>query len=115
MNTPIPKRDGSDDPFEELLGPLCHHHKVLLSLEHAESLDTSGMGWLLSNHKRFAEAGGKLVLHSVPPVVLDLLRFTHLTDLLAIAANEQAANLAANSPDLAGSTRLRTPEHQVSP
>jgi anti-anti-sigma factor len=93
------RADGSADPFQELMGPLCHHHKVLLSLEHAESVDTSGLDWLLSNHRRFAEEGGKLVLHSIPPVVLDLLRFTHLTDLLTIAPTEQAATTAANIPD----------------
>jgi hypothetical protein len=86
----VSRRDPSD-PLQTLLGPHCYTHKVLLSLDQSQGIDTSGICWLVSSNKRFAQAGGKLVLFAVPPVVFDVLDFLHLTPLLHIAANEQAA------------------------
>jgi anti-anti-sigma factor len=88
----------SSDAFQTLLGPECYGHVVLLSLERSQSIDTSGLAWLIRAQNRFAASGGKLVLHSVAPVVLDLLNFARLTPLLHIAATEQAAAELAQRP-----------------
>jgi anti-anti-sigma regulatory factor len=93
----ISKR-GSEDPLLALLGPHCYTHRVLLSLDSAPSIDTSGICWLASSHKRFTEASGKLVLAAVPPVVLDVLEFLRLTPLLHFAADEQAAGESVAAP-----------------
>ena len=87
---PVSRRD-SNDPLQTLLGPLCYGHKVLLNLEESQGIDTSCLCWLVNASKRFSEAGGKLVLFAVPPMVLDVLDFLNLTSLLHIAPNEQAA------------------------
>lgn len=81
-----------DDPLLALLGPHCYGHKVLLNLERSPSIDTSGVCWLMDSQKRFAQAGGRLVMYSVTPLVLDVLGFLRLTPLLSIAAHEDAAS-----------------------
>jgi hypothetical protein len=97
---------GQEDPLPALLGPRCYHEKVMLSLEGCQAIDSGGLGWLLRSHKSFREAGGKLVLWAVPPVVGDVLRFTRLAPLLHIAANERAACdlFREEPPDPAGSS-----------
>jgi anti-anti-sigma factor len=87
---PVSRRE-MDDPLQALLGPHCYSHKVLLSLERAQSIDTSGISWLLQCQERFHESGGNLVLYGVPPVVIDVLNFLRLTPRLAIAPTEEAA------------------------
>jgi hypothetical protein len=96
---PLSCRD-KDDPLPTLLGPRCHHGKVLLSLDGCQAIDTSGLSWLMRNHTAFARAGGKLVLWAVQPVVADVLRFARLTPLLFIAATERAAcEMLAEPPE----------------
>jgi anti-anti-sigma factor len=87
---PVSQRE-ENDSLQALLGPLCYSHKVLLSLDDSQSIDTSGICWLVNTSKRFAEAGGKFVLFAVPPVVFDVLNFLNLTPMLHIASNEQTA------------------------
>jgi anti-anti-sigma regulatory factor len=91
-------RRSPEDPLQTLLGPHCYTHKVLLNVDQSQGIDTSGVCWLVSSHKRFAQVGGKLVLYDVPPVVLDFLNFLRLTPMLHIAANEQAACEMVLSP-----------------
>jgi anti-anti-sigma regulatory factor len=79
------------DPLQALLGPNCYAHKILLRLEGATCIDTSGLVWLMRTHNAFAKAGGVLVLFSVPPVVVDLLDVLRMTPLLHIAEDEAAA------------------------
>jgi anti-anti-sigma regulatory factor len=79
------------DPLQDLLGPRCFGDKVLLDLEGAQGIDTSGVCWLMELFEKFAAARGQLVVYSVPPTVtqfLDVLRLTHLHPL---AVNESAA------------------------
>jgi hypothetical protein len=51
--------------FDELLGPGGYARQVALSLAQIALIDTLRMSWLLILHKRFCEAGGKLVVHSI--------------------------------------------------
>ena len=87
---PLSQRDPNDS-LQALLGPHCFTHKVFLTLDDSQSIDTSGICWLVKTSTHFTQAGGKLVLLAVPPVLLDVLTFLNLTPLLHIAANEQAA------------------------
>jgi anti-anti-sigma factor len=93
-----------EDPLQKLLGPHCYSHKVLLDLAGSQFLDTSGVSWLLFSHKRFLQAGGKLVVYAVPPAVTDVLRFMGLTAVLHLAPDQSAACALALAP-AAGSTR----------
>ncbi len=87
----------SDEPdsLRTLTGPNGYTRKVLVNLEDVRYIDSSGIGWLLSSHKRFERAGGKLVLHSVPESVQLTLKILRLDSILNIAENESAAAVMA--------------------
>jgi len=85
------RQPDEEDPLLALLGPHCYRHKVLLSLERAPSFDTSGLSWLMHAQKRFQQAGGRLVLYAVPPLVTDTLAFMRLADLFDVAAGDKEA------------------------
>lgn len=87
-----------DDPLLNLLGPHCYTHKVLLNLERSPSIDTSGVCWLTESSKRFAQAGGRLVIYGVTPMVFDTLDFLRLTSMLPISAHEPAATKMLDDP-----------------
>ena len=90
-------RQSPDDPFEKLLGSDCYTRRVLLNLKHARFIDSSGLGWLLIAHKRFNENGGRLILHSVPPLIrhpIDLLRLDKVLTIVATEADALALALA---------------------
>jgi anti-anti-sigma factor len=78
-------------PLEALLGPQVYARKLLFNLEETNYVDSSGVGWLIGCHKRFVEAGGKFVLHSVPPSVGQILRVLRIDSLLTVARNEAEA------------------------
>lgn len=92
-------RDPRD--LHELLGPSCYRRKVLLDLQDAPNIDSSGVSWLVHLHKGFRRAGGMLILHSAPPTVLAVLRLLGMDQRLLLAADERAAcalALAAGGP-----------------
>jgi len=84
------------DPMVELYGSGVHSAKVLLNLSQANYLDSSGVSWLLACNKRFKEAGGCLVLHSISPMTMQFLKLMRMDLVLTMAADETAARLKAN-------------------
>jgi anti-sigma B factor antagonist len=83
-------REGAD-PLEELLGANCFSLSVLLDLEKATYMDTAVVGWLIQCLKHFREQGGRMVLHSVPPLIDELFQFLKLSAILPVAADGAAA------------------------
>jgi anti-anti-sigma factor len=83
------------DPIEHLLGPGCFSRKVLLNLEKTEYIDSSGISWLIACHKHFLKAGGKLVLHSIPPMVYQALQWLRMPLILHLADDEPTARALA--------------------
>jgi anti-anti-sigma regulatory factor len=83
--------DQERDPLRELLGPHCYSRRVLFNMERVQSVDTSGITWLLTVVERFARDSGRVVFFAVPPIVTQVLDFMRLTDTLPLAASEQAA------------------------
>ncbi len=81
----------SPEPLSEALGGNGYCRRVVLSLAETTFIDSSGIGWLLGCNKRFREGGGKLVIHSVPPIVLDMLRVMRLHEVLKVADDESGA------------------------
>jgi stage II sporulation protein AA (anti-sigma F factor antagonist) len=79
------------DLIDKLLGSDAFAQTVLLSLEGVDFMDSSGIGWLLASRKQFREAGGSLVIHSVPAQVLDVIRVMRLGHVLGLAEDESAA------------------------
>jgi len=82
---------GKLEPMSQLLGEAVYSRRVALNLAEATFIDSSGLGWLLLCNKRFREAAGKLVLHSVPPAILDVIKVMRLDEVLKIAEDEAAA------------------------
>ncbi|HEY1376751.1 MAG TPA: STAS domain-containing protein [Gemmataceae bacterium] len=79
------------DAFEDLLGPAIYRRQVLLNMEKTPYTDSSGISWLIGSHKRFERDGGRLIIHSVPPAVGQVLRLLKLNTLLHVAADEAEA------------------------
>jgi anti-anti-sigma factor len=109
-----PHLSAEGDPLGALLGPQCQTRRVLLNMEQVRSIDTGGVCWLMSLDKQFRQAGGRIVLYSVPGIVLDVLNILRLVPLLPIAADEAAAREMASraGPEAAGPRAAR---HQGSP
>lgn len=74
-------------PIIDLLGERGYARNVLLSLAETEYIDSSGLSWLVVNHRRFKEAGGRLVFHSIPPTVFETMRVMRF-DLVLNFAND---------------------------
>src|SRR5262245_32155866 len=81
----------SNNPLEDLLGPDCYHRQVILDMSQAGFIDSSGVGWLMACHKRFLAGGGGLILHSIPPLVAQVLQMLRLHTLFNIKPDQAAA------------------------
>jgi anti-sigma B factor antagonist len=79
------------EPVSQLLGATAYNRTLLLDLGHAEHIDSTGLNWLLILHRRTREAGGRLVLHSIPPLVDNVLKVLRLNLVFEIAPNKEAA------------------------
>jgi|SRR3954470_14221700 anti-anti-sigma factor len=86
INGKVTQHDFStaQEPLVDLLGPSVYGRHVTLDLTDTMYLDSAGVGWLLTCHKRMREAGGKLTLENVPSIVGNLLRLLKLSRLLGI-------------------------------
>ncbi len=87
------------DPLQALLGPNCYGHRVVLSLERAQSADTSGITWLVDAGDRFRQSGGRLVLYALPPTVRQMFDILGLSGVVSSAdAEAEALRLALAAP-----------------
>jgi anti-anti-sigma factor len=83
------------DLLANLLGPEVYGRKVLLSLEKTPYIDSAGVGWMVMCDKRFKDEGGRLVIHSIPPMVNQILRLLRMPDILHLAGDDAAAQAMA--------------------
>jgi anti-sigma B factor antagonist len=74
-----------EDPLITLLGPGGYSKIVRMDLSEADFLDSSGVGWLLSCHKRMKQAGGRLTLERPHPMVANVLRVLKLERVFDMA------------------------------
>ena len=90
---PIVRSDVPPDlkPLESLLGPDGYARRVLISLAEITLIDSICLAWLLVLHKRFREAGGTMVVHSIPPPVMEILALIRFEQGLYLAEDETAA------------------------
>ena len=84
------------DPLEDMLGQDVFGQGLLLGLEKCEYLDSSGVEWLLHCHNRFERSGGRLVIHSAKPKVMQLLRIMRMPMILRIAEDLEKAKMLMN-------------------
>jgi anti-anti-sigma factor len=87
----------TNNPLEELLGPDCYKRNVLMDLNQGGFIDSSGIGWLMGCNRRFQAAGGRLILHSVPPMIEQVIQLLRLQSILVIKT-DQASALALVAP-----------------
>jgi anti-anti-sigma factor len=83
------------EPLELLLGNDAYTRRVLLNLEQTSFIDSAGVGWLVRCHKHFQQGGGKLVLHSIPPMVNHVFQLLKLGSILHITEDEATAKTLA--------------------
>jgi anti-anti-sigma factor len=81
--------------LESLLGSDAYRRKILLDLQRTPYIDSSGVSWLVNFHKHCLDAGGVLVLHSVPPSILAILKLLHMDRYLNIVEDEFTARALA--------------------
>jgi anti-anti-sigma factor len=85
----------SNNPMEKLLGAGCFGRTILLSLEKSSYIDSSGVSWLIKCHKLCQAEGGKLIIHSIPPTVMGILKLLRMEQVLILTEDEQAATRIA--------------------
>ena len=95
-NVSLPDFRPANDPLAKLLGPQVYSRRVLLDMEKADYLDTSGVSWLISCREQCHQAGGVLVLYAVPLRVLYILQLLRMEHLLHTAADLAAARAIAS-------------------
>jgi len=79
------------DPLIEVYGPNIYPQKVLMNLSNSIYVDSTGVEWLLSCHRRFKEAGGIMVLHSAGAATLQLLKMMRMDRVFHLVPDEAAA------------------------
>jgi anti-anti-sigma factor len=84
-------------PLETVLGPSGYTGTVLLDLSESPYIDSSGVGWLMVCHRRFEKAGGRMVLHSIPPMINHSFQLLGMYDVFHIAPDETAAHQLATT------------------
>lgn len=79
------------DLLKGLLGDDVYQQKVMLDLSQSPFVDSSGVGWLIQCHKEFKAHGGKFVIHSVPPRLMQVFRLLKMEKVLHFADNRAQA------------------------
>lgn len=87
--------DGYADQLNRLIGAANLNQKILVSLQKTEYIDSSGIGWLLATDKKIRDAGGQLILHSVPNDIQQVFGIMKLGMVLKIARDKQHAHTIA--------------------
>jgi anti-anti-sigma factor len=80
-----------EEPLHAAFGWDTYSRRVMLDLSEVSAIDTSALSWLMLINKRLDYFGGKLVLHSLSPVVRSLIRVLNLQAVLTIADDEADA------------------------
>jgi len=65
--------------------------KILMNLGSVTTIDSSGIGELVSAYTTVTNRGGKLKLVSLPPKVSDILQITQLISVFEVFETEQEA------------------------
>jgi ABC-type transporter Mla MlaB component len=79
------------DPLEQHGGRDVYRRPVLVDMQDVEAINAGGVHWLLERRTRFCKEGGRMVLHSLPPPVMDALKLLRLHLVLELADDEAAA------------------------
>ena len=84
------------DPLQEEFGSEVYARTVLLSFDGVDGINSAGVSWLLNANRRFRQAGGRLLIHSAPLVVMQALRLLRVDRVLELAESEAEAHQRLN-------------------
>jgi anti-anti-sigma regulatory factor len=87
------------EPLLELLGPHCYRQRVILNLERADGVDTSGLMWLVRVSTKFAGGGGRLAVYNYSPNFRNMLDVLGMIGSVVLVASELAAVEAVTRAD----------------
>jgi len=73
------------------IGAAAYRGRLLIDMAATEFLDSSGIGWLLEQHRQCLQGGGMMVIHSVPPMVDRVMHLMNLHRAFHIAADHATA------------------------
>jgi anti-sigma B factor antagonist len=84
----------------DVIGELAKkgQRKVLLNLKDVKYIDSSGIGDVVRSFTSLRRQGGQLKLLSPAPMVLEVLRITHLQKILEIKDDESLAVQSFSEP-----------------
>lgn len=105
-------RPPGSEPLQELLGPRCYKQKVVLNLERADGMDTSGLTWMVKVAGHFVTGGGRFVVYGFSPTIRHTLEVLGMIGTIPLASSEALAIDAVNRPAEAGAPEngaYRTP------
>ena len=91
---------GSGVVLGDVIGELAKkgQRKVLLNLKDVKYIDSSGIGDVVRSFTSLRRQGGQLKLLSPAPMVLEVLRITHLQKILEIKDDESLAVQSFSEP-----------------
>lgn len=81
-----------EDPLVRTYGADVYSQRVMLNLTRVDYVDSLGVEWLLSSHRRFEAAGGQLYLHSFGEACQQLLNLMRMDMVLNMAPDERTAH-----------------------
>jgi anti-anti-sigma factor len=105
-------KPAASEPLQELLGPRCYKQKVVLNLERADGMDTSGLTWLVRIAGLFAHGGGRFAVYGFSPTIRHTLEVLGMVGTIPLASSEPLAIEAVLKPAEAGAAEngsYRTP------
>ena len=80
-----------DDPIAQALGEEGYARKLALDMSEVAALDSSGVNWLLVRLKQTDASGGRLVLHSLSPIAMNVLKVLNLHTVFRLAESRSDA------------------------
>ena len=83
--------DGRLDPLAERCGNDIYKERVIIDMSGSDYIDSSGVGWLVSSHKKFVTAGGCLALHSFQPEVKKTFAVLRMEYVLNLCEDQERA------------------------
>ena len=88
INVSVP---GEQNHLLDLLGENLYSQRICFNLADATFINSTGLSWLVILYKRFRESQGRMVVHSVPELIMDVLQTVKFDTILPIADDESAA------------------------
>lgn len=87
----MPEGDGDEKGMKDLLGQGWASERIVLDMSGATYIDSAAVGWLLSLHKGFTKAGGKMVVCALQPTVRRVIELMRIQQVIPIVDDKGQA------------------------